>query len=430
MKKKTAAAALLLAVCVAFSGCADRGAESGGQSAGSTAAFSAQSQPEQSQPEQADDKTAYQMISQDGIRMLTSPYGNALAMGTQTDSGFYMVRQFNEGSQSIIYIDFGTKTMMYLCGQPNCTHTDSSCTSWLGGDPAWLVADGQELYMVGSSVMVRAGLDGGNRKTIYKTETGESFFGGIASNDREMFFVLENITSKEPTYTLAALDKEALTLQKIAVFDATTLVYAAQGHELILLQTEIPDADGAEEISTLIRYDLDTGAQEELRHWNTLDEFVEADSEIQVSVNYKDNCIQVYDLFGGNPPQTFAEGFLKENENSRVVAVRDGHAAIAVTEVGSGHPVYWVIDFETGSITHDVAVEQLLFDSSSAAEIRAETEDSYLVRSSIVEMDVPMHKNDGTTITEKMPMSVYSFISKEDYWAGRNNYVPITNTTF
>ena len=51
-----------------------------------------------------------------------------------TAAGAYRLVYRADGSSNITYIDYATRSEIYLCNRPNCTHDNESCTSWLPMD--------------------------------------------------------------------------------------------------------------------------------------------------------------------------------------------------------------------------------------------------------------------------------------------------------
>ena len=67
-----------------------------------------------------------------------------------TDSGIYELQTVFPDSANIFYTDANTKERIFLCANPNCTHADESCPSYIAtpsamfppmllrvGEPTW-----------------------------------------------------------------------------------------------------------------------------------------------------------------------------------------------------------------------------------------------------------------------------------------------------
>lgn len=96
--------------------------------------------------------------------------------------GFYYIRSSgrSDGSCNIMYADYSSGKVLYLCSQANCAHNNSSCTSYIipssGGVSPMVV--GEKLILVSqkspyiesdddkSSYIMTADLDGSNRTVL------------------------------------------------------------------------------------------------------------------------------------------------------------------------------------------------------------------------------------------------------------------------
>ena len=61
---------------------------------------------------------------------LKGPTNANIAAG---EDGMYYIRPRSDGSANLAYIDFASRTGVPLCSRPECTHSDETCTAYLGG---------------------------------------------------------------------------------------------------------------------------------------------------------------------------------------------------------------------------------------------------------------------------------------------------------
>ena len=69
-----------------------------------------------------------------------------------TDSGIYELQTVFPDSANIFYTDANTKERIFLCANPNCTHADESCPSYIATPsamfPPMLLRVGDQLLVV------------------------------------------------------------------------------------------------------------------------------------------------------------------------------------------------------------------------------------------------------------------------------------------
>lgn len=84
------------------------------------------------------------------LKMLTGPNGIMNGSVAQTDAGDYSLYNNSDGSINILYTDFSQRRCIYLCQQPNCTHDNEACTSWLStqGGGTGIFAGEDKIYLL------------------------------------------------------------------------------------------------------------------------------------------------------------------------------------------------------------------------------------------------------------------------------------------
>ena len=118
------------------------------------------------------------------LRFLQSSNNN---LGTYNTEGFYRLITLSEDASNIVYIDFINEQLIYLCNQPSCTHSDSSCPSWIGNglEGGALIADESFIYYFANNGEIYQMNPDGNQKEKIGTRTAGTQLVGDIATDRD-----------------------------------------------------------------------------------------------------------------------------------------------------------------------------------------------------------------------------------------------------
>ena len=160
----------------------------------------------------------------DSSRTAMAPFQMANSIyrdGAGNSAGFYTLRRNSDRdhedmSRNILYIDYATKKQVYLCAQPNCSHDDDFCTSWIApyyGEVVLAIA-GDTLAVFYNGTMPRIdlmNLNGDNRRNLCTFNDGIRISTIAAYN--EQYFALsvdkyfpDDEGNVKYTQTLCAID--------------------------------------------------------------------------------------------------------------------------------------------------------------------------------------------------------------------------------
>lgn len=101
-----------------------------------------------------------------------------------TDSGIYELQTVFPDSANIFYTDANTKERIFLCANPNCTHADESCPSYIATPsamfPPMLLRVGDQLLVVFTETTdssnphgMLMNMDGSNRRTVFELASNQ-----------------------------------------------------------------------------------------------------------------------------------------------------------------------------------------------------------------------------------------------------------------
>lgn len=110
-----------------------------------------------------------------------------------TDSGIYELQTVFPDSANIFYTDANTKERIFLCANPNCTHADESCPSYIATPsamfPPMLLRVGDQLLVVFTETTdssnphgMLMNMDGSNRRTVFELASNQYMQGGFCTS--------------------------------------------------------------------------------------------------------------------------------------------------------------------------------------------------------------------------------------------------------
>lgn len=144
-----------------------------------------------------------------------------------TDSGIYELQTVFPDSANIFYTDANTKERIFLCANPNCTHADESCPSYIATPsamfPPMLLRVGDQLLVVFTEATdssnphgMLMNMDGSNRRTVFELASNQYMQGGFCTSGNDLYFDLYEINdSGNVTYQLWYVSFENGTSEKL-----------------------------------------------------------------------------------------------------------------------------------------------------------------------------------------------------------------------
>ena len=125
--------------------------------------------------------------------------------GSGNEKGFYEVFENEDRSKNIMYIDYETQKQIYLCAQPNCTHQDERCTSWVAPQNELVtpVVLDENLLLVHNSTEAAPyieilNLDGTDKKLLYQFAANTEIVNGIAYNGQAIALMTRQYDNTDP----------------------------------------------------------------------------------------------------------------------------------------------------------------------------------------------------------------------------------------
>lgn len=385
--------------------------------------------------------TATGYVTTDGMEFLSY-----YTSGYASDTGFYRRHLREDSSENICYVDFATGQEIVLCNQPNCMHDSDSCNAWVSGRDEYgnlfkviPVADKLILLRGGWSENLKSypgrveimNLDGTNRHTIMEfplsTGFGHVSCGGYARNEENLYFIAYN--AETWIYTLYQINAKKETVVPICELpEEEEQIIGCTKEELILSYTPGGSAMSREQrrnlTTKIIRLNPATGEKTDLFEHPACDYGTCADEKFYI-LNSLDKTICTYDLMKGNLLQKVPVAGA-DQLNWETVAWPHGFYDGRLL-VDNNMTTYFGIDPNTGEIfvlNHTYSQQG---SDQSICQVEAETEDSFLIDTGLIQETCTGIASDGKTYTEINSAPVYSLISKEDFWNNNGNGMPIVD---
>ena len=179
--------------------------------------------------------------------------------GASTEDGFYFINPImrKDNSCNLMYADYKSEQVVYLCSQANCTHDSASCTSYLMPTPGGVLPE-----RVGDKIILfyrtpfrsdegeeparveTINFDGSERQTIHTFRPEESPYTTMVTDGQNIYFVLETVQEDSSVRkNLAKLDTltgDLELLQEMSV-ENSGYIWGCCGEDLIVYQSETQD---------------------------------------------------------------------------------------------------------------------------------------------------------------------------------------------
>lgn len=364
--------------------------------------------------------------------------------GYASSTGYYRMIPRSDASNNVTYIDFASQKEIYLCSQPNCTHSDASCVSWFPtaqglhraipvGDKLLVIHGGASYYadLLGDDSLPSLDvmeLDGGGRQRLCTFSSNCKIAplvqDGIVRDNENLYFCLQTDDAEETTRTLCAANGHTGQVfqltdlpeadEKIIGTDSNALIvsYMTQSYELGMDPNEVK--------AKIARYDLDSQAMTDLLEHDYTDAGICMDGRYWALCS--DSVLRSYDLLTGNAVSEQAI-VLPEGLDVRQL-LSDGcydgkwllHGHIPSSADKPSELCYFAMDLNTGEILSLPYSTTDTWGTRYPSRIVAQTEDKFLFASGKSEMELEYALPDGTMAKDSYSVNRYSFISAADFW--------------
>lgn len=224
------------------------------------AACSSPNQAAAAQPSSFPNQAAAAEPSSSPQAELVALQSDGVNWGAGTEDGFYFINPIvrKDGSCNLMYADYKSEQVVYLCSQANCAHDSASCTSYLMPTPGGVMPErvGDKIILfyrnpfrsVESEEPARVetiNFDGSERQTIHTFRPEESPYTTMVTDGQNIYFVLEtvqkDISVRKNLAKLDTLTGDLELLQEMSV-ENHEFIWGCCGEDLIVYQCEMQDS--------------------------------------------------------------------------------------------------------------------------------------------------------------------------------------------
>jgi len=377
-------------------------------------------------------------------RLITGVDGLMNGSKADTENGRYNVIDRGDGSCNIIYTDYATRTRLYLCSCPECTHSDASCPSWLSPEDCiggvGPITDGEKLYILRAghsqdsenaapTQMLRMELNGENRELLFRLEDSASITGAIAKDRDNLYFIQDSVQSTDEGVRVIQQLTAWNTVTKepvlLAEFDTTTYLIGVCPAGFILKTLENQPDDSL--LQSVYLYCPLSDTMELLKQWNQNTVLAQVYHHILYCLNTE--TAELTAVHPGTKKETTVAKRLPFHANDQVMklGIYDGRFCFRVNENGSfadDKTHYYAVELQGGGVTEST-LRYNAFNIWSHVPIAAENSTYFLVCYNKEAVPIQSTSPAGEPFTFEGEKSFYGLILKSDYWANTPNYIPI-----
>ena len=332
--------------------------------------------------------------------------------------GFYYIRSSgrSDGSCNIMYADYSSGKVLYLCSQANCAQNNSSCTSYIipssGGVSPMVV--GEKLILVSqkspyiesdddkSSYIMTADLDGSNRTVLTQFKSNQFLEKPMLSDGNYLYLRLTTqVDADTEKADLIRIDCISGKTEFLRSMDSklNERIWGAFGDKILVYQYIDDNTIG------LVSWDLNDTSNDEVL-FNVGDDgyFHLMDLQSKEDIPLSQYSIPTSDISNISVTPLFAD---------------NGH--LLIRELNGSECTYFALD-----TSGDIQTFDLLYDVDGDSEIfypiTSVDEDHYLVCAGFAVQNEVSALDDGSSTVLPAPDFLYAIINKDDYWHSITNY--------
>ena len=351
--------------------------------------------------------------------------------GASTQDGFYYVntKARKDGSCNLMYADYKSEQIVYLCSQANCTHDSASCTSYLmptlGGVLPERVGDKIILFYINSSWsdegeeparVESINFDGSERQIIHTLRPEETPYNTMVTDGQNIYFVLETVQKDSSVRkNLAKLDTltgDLALLQEMSV-ENHEFIWGCCGEDLIVYQCEMQDSRCTYQLS---RWNFRSDHRDVIYTWKSGFPIL---YESSLALKGDDGYFHLLDL-KENTDFTFTQYTTPESCSSNIVFADSEGIVIrelAPTFANTASARFFSLT-KDGKTTDFSLVMDDDGDKNIFQPVYTLNDHEYLVYAGDELKTNFMTDPDGTSQYVQIPCSLFSIISKSDFYSG------------
>lgn len=395
------------------------------------AACSSPNQAAAAQPSSFPNQTAAAEPSSSPRADLVALQSDGVNWGAGTEDGFYFINPIvrKDGSCNLMYADYKSEQVVYLCSQANCAHDSASCTSYLMPTPGGVMPErvGDKIILfyrnpfrsVESEEPARVesiNFDGSERQTIHTFRPEESPYTTMVTDGQNIYFVLEAVQKDSSVRkNLAKLDTltgDLALLQEMSV-ENHEFIWGCCGEDLIVYQCEMQDSRCTYQLS---RWNFRSDHRDVIYTWKSGFPILYENS---LALKGDDGYFHLLDL-KENTDFTFTQYTTPESCSSNIVFADSEGIVIrelAPTSANTASTRFFSLT-KDGKTTDFSLVMDDDGDKNIFQPVYTINDHEYLVYAGDELKTNFMTDPDGTSQYVQIPCPLFSIMSKSDFYSG------------
>lgn len=381
--------------------------------------------------------------------------GQGMPLGDGNEAGYYYLSHREDASFNIKYVDYASRTEIYLCSRPECTHDNESCTAWRPycGSEGCAIPIGENLYLMfyGSQLpadhdrygepaklhIEKAGLDGSDARQLVSLPASASLGGQLATDGQCLYMTLMIVEETEDDGTQCSWQICAVDLQNgsIAKSETTELnnlgIIGAAGRKLILEYYTVPSG-GMQSLSDLgnayCTYDVDSGTTETMDAANkSVRGFPRCAGEYLCWIDLEHACLQKMNVLTGETVSLPFGADLSRYEDIRLSCNALTNYALILLYEPEQPAQHGLISLETGEIflrTMEIEAPEESHDKTAPIFARIDDE-TFLTARSYSNRTVQFPLAGGGALGLMAPDYELALLPVESCLANRADFIPI-----
>lgn len=429
-----------LIIFIAFSGCAKEDVFQ--QQESSEPIQSIYETPENSSPSQ-EQILAIPSISD--LSMLSDK--NGLDLGCSTANGYYEL-DISQNPAVLFYTDYATQQRIPLCGRPECTHSDESCTAVIPGAEGIIHLDGKLFVFCmkqdGSLPVIKMNYDGSERETIFMLNSTDRYDKAFAGTQRSIFTVAEVYHPETDKHVseLIMVDLQEGKIQTLTQLDnqGYWFLVGASGKYLLLKSIKqtgaapfgSPEAY-ASQVHELFLYDVQQAFMTSILSW-TQGELLDVCYEDKLFLYNSSEATFSVQRFcaDGLEPLLISQPLPLQNaRDAFFYGLYDGRVVVEMGEnivtEGNGSEYRWrmfAISTQDGTVT-ELTLRQTYPSAGDFVRPLAESNGTLLVKYSVKEELRTAEGQDGSLEQYQTYVPVYAMIDSADFFSNNPRFLVI-----
>lgn len=375
--------------------------------------------------------------------LVTDPYGGIFRNGATTSTGYYELMNTQDGCTNVVYTDYETCVRTYLCGNPNCSHNDNTCTSWfpVNNSATIFSTDGSEkIYLAVSGMadidsskgeeeqgtIYSFAQDGSNRQVLYRLKSNEQLSGAIAAGKKHLYIGVQVVDPETYNSSLELREIDLVTGESRTIYSTTNpgeRLFGTSGSNLVL--EEVTDTN--RNYCTLDPATGEKSAPHYSYDYNAEVRIEAVDSGYVYSLRSTQES--QYDLYRvsldtGDEEKIASNIEIYDTDSTRISGFFDEHVEIETSDNRDSSNIQFLkyaVDLNTGEVRHGT-LQYDMYGTMRNVFILAETDADFLVRNGVKNQTLTVVDNTGIPSQIDAALPQYALIAKSDYWNCTPNY--------